>query len=43
MYLIQMMLADWFGHELSDAIVQGALGYHIRVPSISGADALVLD
>jgi hypothetical protein len=31
----------WFGHELADAILQSALGYHIRLPTISRPDAFI--
>jgi hypothetical protein len=41
--LVEVMLTGWFGHELPDAIPQSALGYQIRVPTISRPDALIPD
>jgi hypothetical protein len=41
--LVEVMLTGWFGHELLDAIRQSALGYQIRVPTISRPDALIPD
>jgi hypothetical protein len=43
MYFVKMMLTGRFGYELPNAIIQSALGYQIRVPTISGADALISD
>ena len=43
MYLIQVLLTGWFGHELADAILQSALGDHIRLPTIGRPEAFIPD
>jgi hypothetical protein len=41
MYFVQMMLTGRFGYELPNAIIQSALGYQIRVPTLAGANPLI--
>jgi hypothetical protein len=42
MYLVQMLLCYWFGHEPVDAFSQSPIEYQIRTGAVRGTNRLVV-